>query len=68
MSSTTIDHTEQLTSIAKEAAFIAAVLSDSTLEPVRRARELRDSLAILMPQLQELGLMEAYERGEGFGV
>jgi len=60
---------EQLQSIAREAAFIAAVLSDQSITDKSRGRELKASLEILIPQLEALGLMEAYERdGGGFGI
>lgn len=55
--------------IATEAASLAAVLSDQTLTEKARALEVRDTLAILIPQLQAAGLMEAYEREGGtFGI
>lgn len=58
----------QFLSIAKEAAFLTAALLDKTLNEKARLLEVKSSLAELLPQLQTLGFMEAWERDGGFGV
>ena len=59
---------EQLQSIAKEAAFLVAALSDKTMDDRARAAEVAASLKILAPQLWPLGVLDPYLRGEGMGI
>ena len=59
---------EQLQSIAREAAFLVAALSDKMMSEEDRAREVAACLEILVPQLWPLGVLDPYLRGEGMGI
>jgi hypothetical protein len=61
--------TKQLRTIAADTAVLVASLLDQTMSQGAKAREVRDTLAVLLLHFQAAGLMEAYEReGGAFGI
>ena len=59
---------EQLQSIAKETAYLVAVLTDQTMNEEGRAMEVAACLNELVPQLWPTGALDPYLRGEGMGI